>query len=117
MFMNSEYFDIVTNEKLTACKKTLQAKADEYARGDRLSNFKKAAELLNTTPEDALLGMAMKHIISLIDHIQDIRKNKIASIEVWNEKIGDTINYMLLLNGLVYERLEQEKSDCQQNVQ
>ena len=78
-------------------------KADEYATDDRLHNFKVAAELQNCTPIKALAGMMCKHTVSVYDLVNDVENGKTVPIELWNEKIGDSINYLLLLTALIEE--------------
>jgi len=104
--MQSKSFDVVMENRILQIKKVLGLKASEYARGDRLSNFKKAAKLVNCTPERALFGFVAKHIIALMDFIDDIDKGVVQTQDRWDEKIGDIINYMILLEALVIERLE-----------
>ena len=67
---------------------------------DRLHNFKVAADLVGATDEQALAGMMAKHIVSIFDMCGS---GKVYPIELWNEKIGDSINYMLLLKAIVLE--------------
>jgi hypothetical protein len=93
----------VARERATLC-----TKADEYARGDRLSNFKLAAARQECTPERALEGMNEKHLTSIHDMIKDIDRGIVAPIERWREKIGDARNYLLLLEALVVDRIEAE---------
>ena len=107
--MTNERFAGVFERRVLTCKEVLCKKADEYARGDRLSNFKKAAGAMSCTPEKALVGMLMKHIISIVDFVDDIEKGQVASRAQFDEKFGDAINYVILLDGLVTERLEDNK--------
>ncbi len=102
--MKQDEFKLIVDNRLFKIEKILGAKADEYARGDRLSNFKKAAALLETTPEKALLGFVAKHIVALTDFVNDLDDGKIQSLERWDEKIGDICNYMVLLEALCIER-------------
>ena len=102
--MKSEPFDVILQTILKRVKSVLGAKADEYARGDRLSNFKRAAALLNSTPEKALVGMLTKHWVSILDLVDDLDSGRRASDEMWDEKIIDIINYMILLKALTVER-------------
>lgn len=99
------------------CLKLMVAKNKEYARGpDKLHNFKKAGGARRKSPEEALTGMHLKHKISIDDMVQDLEKRfqaegpdfKISrkDLERWEEKIGDDINYDLLLLALLHERLE-----------
>jgi hypothetical protein len=108
-----EFEDIILNNRLFLTEKTLGQKASEYARGDRLSNFKKAAQLMNCTPERALFGFVTKHIVALSDFISDLEKGNNQNPERWDEKIGDIICYMVLLEALMIER----QQECSKNVE
>jgi hypothetical protein len=105
-----EFEDIVVNNRLFLTEQTLGRKADEYARGDRLSNFKKAADLMNCTPERALFGFVTKHIVALSDFIQDLESGHNQTQDRWMEKIQDIICYMFLLEALLVERLQVENA-------
>lgn len=98
--MNTEEFEQIVNLQIDSCKKTLIGKAKEYATEDRLHNFKVAASLQSTTPRDALCGMMAKHVVSIFDMAKD---DQLAQMHVWDEKIGDAINYLLLLKAVVME--------------
>ena len=83
----------------------LDQKAKEYSRGgDRLSNFKKAGTLQNCPPEAALLGMMVKHWVSICEMVDDLARGKEWPQQVWQEKLGDNINYSYLLEALLDER-------------
>jgi len=103
--MNTECFNKVVSHRVNTIHSVLAAKASEYARGDRLGNFKRAASMQGVTPEKALVGMKAKHDVALQDFINDLDTGKIQCYERWNEKIGDVINYLILLDGLVQERI------------
>lgn len=102
--MNNEDFEALIFKRKERISLILSSKAVEYARGDRLSNFKEAAEFLHCTPEKALLGFVTKHMIALRDFVEDLEKGHCASGEQWDEKLGDIINYMILLEALLEER-------------
>ena len=105
--MTAERFEEVFNEQMDYCRELLIQKSKEYAikNPDRLQHFKRTAGFLKTTPEDALVGMLSKHLISVVDMCRDPEPERYP-IEQWTEKITDTINYLLLLKGIVVERLE-----------
>jgi hypothetical protein len=103
--MTSEDFNQILNETIEKATSILGSKAQEYAKGDRLHNFKVAAKLSNSTPEMALRGMVAKHIISLWDLIQDAEDGKYPTMQLWDEKIIDIINYMFLLRALVVDQM------------
>ena len=98
--MNTEKFNEIINEQIARSYDVLVEKAKEYATEDRLHNFKIAAHLQNETPIQALQGMMAKHTISINDMCNSGHKYH---IDVWNEKITDSINYLLLLRALVEE--------------
>ena len=85
---------------LEHCTNTLINKAKEYATEDRLHNFKIAATLQGITPIQALAGMMSKHTVS----INDMCRGGEYPLGMWDEKIGDSINYLLLLRALVEEK-------------
>lgn len=97
--MNEDTFRDIVLEQIEVCKDTLQVKGDEYATDDRLHNFKIAAALQNQRPAEALAGMMAKHTVSIYDLIQSNPTNTI----LWNEKITDHINYLLLLKAVMVE--------------
>lgn len=111
--MVTKTFNKVISKRLDLCLNTLCKKANEYATTDRLHNFKVAAKLQDCTPVKALGGMMSKHTVSVYDLINDHEAGKPIPIEMWYEKIGDSINYLLLLTALVeeYNEIEEEKTN------
>ena len=106
--MKSERFDSIVADRCDSIKSILASKAKEYAKGDRLHNFKVASAISNCTPERALKGMMMKHLVSVFDIIDDLDKNIVPTSELVDEKIGDLINYSILLEALLKERISHE---------
>jgi hypothetical protein len=98
--MTQEKFNEIIVEQLTNCEKVLCNKAREYATEDRLHNFKVAAELQGLTPRQALAGMMAKHTVSVYDMCMAECE---FSPSMWDEKITDHINYLLLLKAVVAE--------------
>lgn len=103
--MKSQDFDLIVERRIKLAQEVLLKKRAEYAPDgkDRLHNFKRAASMLNTTPEKALVGMLTKHLVSLLDIVDDIPKTP--SIALLEEKIGDSVNYLILLEAMIKERL------------
>ena len=102
----NEFNDVVIGQ-MERCKMLLITKGNEYApeameniKIDRLAHFKKAAMLMSTTPQIALMGMLVKHYISIMDMCLDEGDYL---IEQWDEKITDSINYLLILRAIVEE--------------
>ena len=97
--MTHERFNEIVNEEVERIKSVLIKKQQEYNLDeDRLSHFKHAAGAVSWSPEEALLGYATKHWVSLVDMINS--KNKF-SRDVYVEKVTDLCNYLILLLGLV----------------
>lgn len=104
--MNSNDFDIIVENRCEAIVKTLSKKAEEYAtERDRFHNFNVAARKRDTSPEKALMGMKVKHDVAVDDLVEwAIETPEKLTIAIINEKIGDSINYLILLEGLLKER-------------
>lgn len=103
--MKPHDFDAIVNRRMQLICSILMSKAREYASdSDRLHNFKVAARLDNETPEKALWGMLKKHLVSVRDMVHQLDNDSIVDIGMWDEKLGDFINYLILLEGLVNER-------------
>lgn len=99
--MNNDTFNEVLTAQIDRSTSVLISKAKEYAsETDRLANFKVAAALQNITPSQALAGMMAKHTQSVYAMIQT---GEAYTTEMWNEKITDHINYLLLLRAVVEE--------------
>ena len=117
--MNTEDFDTVVDECINIIKKSLKSKGKEYAGNsdNRLVNFERGGEMDRTTPEAALKGYWLKHIVSIFEIIDYITKEnkKVGLIlvakpeidwEMVEEKIKDLINYPILLKALLKERYD-----------
>ena len=99
-------FDKIVNARLEKIKNILGAKAEEYASyDDRFHNFNVAGRMAGVTPEKALYGMMLKHEVSVIDLIEmaGTEPSKLNESLI-DEKIGDNINYLILLEGLLKQR-------------
>jgi len=104
--MNDQIADAILDVRLKKIRETLGVKAKEYMRnGDRLYNFNRGALITQQSREAYLLkGLAMKQIVSCIDIVDDLENNKLASDAMIEEKIGDVINYMILLEMCLKQR-------------
>ena len=102
---NRQYFDAILKSRLAKTEQILASKAKEYAGAkDLFHNFRVAGMLLGVTPEKALLGMMAKHIVSVVDMVNGSTAAKVTP-EMIDEKIGDSINYMILLEGMMKQRI------------
>lgn len=81
-------------ERYTNCLSVMKAKGEQYSSSaDRLNSFRVAATLIPCTPQQALWGMAIKHVLRLSrDICLDIPLNP--------EVLVDLHNYLYLLEAL-----------------
>lgn len=104
--MTEQEFDALVEKRLDLTREVLIAKGREYRRNsDPLHNFTMASKLNNTTREKALWGFATKHLVSFLDMLDDIEKNKLPKKEYVEEKIGDLINYLILCEASIKDRM------------
>jgi len=102
--MKTAEFDVILQARLQKIREILGNKAEEYAlNGDRLHNFKVAARMKGETPAKDLWGMAAKHLVSVEDLVEG---RLFASEKMVDEKIGDFINYLILLEAVFKEKKE-----------
>ncbi len=104
--MTTEEFMELARKRTEKCLSLLEGKKNvEYTRNnDKLHNLKAAAKMIGTSPERALLGMWSKHLVSIVDIVNDLDKGTLPEEAILAEKITDSINYLLLLEGLLAER-------------
>lgn len=103
--MKHEDFNDLCSQLILHCDSTLIAKTNEYSSSeDRLHNFKVAARITNSSPVQALLGMKAKHTVSILDmcHRHSLT-GQVQDKDYVFEKIGDEINYLILLAALLLE--------------
>lgn len=96
---------VVSNEIqqfFTALTDKFAAKSKEYATDSWDSNFVKGGRVLGVSKEQALLGYATKHLVS----IMDIVEGKSATKEEIDEKFGDLIVYFSLLRVMLLEKVK-----------
>lgn len=105
--MDHKEFETVFERQIEQCRDTLLTKSREYATDeDKLHNFKVAAVIVQGTPEQALWGFLAKHLVSLSDMVHS---DDFYPTGVWDEKIGDAMNYLVLLRACVFEA-DQERT-------
>lgn len=108
--MTTEQFDNIVERAVERSVNVLVHKAKEYAvDGDRMHNFNRGAQISGETREKVLKGFMLKHLISVFDIIDDVEKGKLHPREYLDEKIGDSINYLLLLEASLVDRLNNVK--------
>ena len=112
--MTHEAFERVLQEQLSLCTDILCKKSKEYSTdSDKLHNFKTAAAVQGITQIQALSGMMAKHTVSIYDMCAS---GKSYPISLWEEKITDSINYLLLLKGIIVEEADKLTTDCSHTI-
>lgn len=105
--MNSKRFKEVLQRRIELTSKVLDSKGQEYSTDDnKLHNFEKAARISGQTREQALKGMLLKHEVSISDIIEKTSKGEYPSQPVIDEKIGDIINYYILLEACLTDKID-----------
>lgn len=101
--MTAQEFNTLLSKRINKIQVVLGTKATEYAtNNDRLHNFKVAASEFGGTPEEACKGYMLKHWMSVRDMIVGERP---VTKEMIDEKIGDAVNYLILLEAILTEKL------------
>ena len=99
--MQNDRFNEVIETTLDNAKRVLTRKSEGYStEEDRLHNFRTGAALNGTTMEQVCWGMATKHIISIRDMVMS---GETYDADIWDEKLGDAINYLALLKAITAE--------------
>jgi hypothetical protein len=105
--LTEEQFDDLVEARCDKITSTLIAKGKEYRRNnDPLHNFRVAAKVSNTTEEKALWGFATKHYVSFLDMLNDMEQGKLPAEAYVDEKIGDLINYLILCEASIKEKIK-----------
>lgn len=100
--MKTEQFEQIIERQFDRCRGLLVTKGKEYTPDrDVLEVFNKASELSGEGGRKAsLFGFMLKHVVSISDMCHS---DTVYDLDRWNEKITDTINYLLLLKAMVEE--------------
>lgn len=110
--MNQETFDKVVQELTEDRKKVAEGKREDYTKGDEdvLKNFKNQAEALGLTPMQSLAVHMEKQISAVFNYI---KTNGQSESEPIIKRIGDSINYLELLWGLINDgKQKKERKLC-----
>ena len=99
--MTSEEFDALLERRISRTRAVLASKAGEYATGhDRLHNFNRASVLRGKPAPSVLLGMLIKHWVSLEDLVDGMKHGPLSEAVI-DEKVGDAVNYLILLEAVL----------------
>ena len=113
--MNDKDFSNVVEKRIRLITHTLIAKNKEYANTDEVfHNFKQAVGISFTnSPEKVAWEMMVKHLQSIkdiIEHVSVDGANGHPNEPIVEEKIGDAINYLILIEGMLKERISKHKN-------
>ena len=101
-------FDIEVQSILQKIQELILVKGKEYRRyNNPYHNFEIASRKKNITPEKALDGFLLKHLVSYDDMLDDIEQGKLPKIEVVEEKFNDIILYFVIQKAMILERIKQ----------
>lgn len=111
--MTAQEFNHILEHRLCKIRDVLASKANEYASDDILHNFKSGIGEIVTNESPALVcwGYMRKHLQSVYDIASGLKPATPAAVD---EKIGDAINYMILLEAIL---LEQQSEESQKDSQ
>ena len=104
--MTREDFSRRVEKRIDLVRQTLLTKHKEYAKDDNVfRNFDEAAGglSLHGSSAEVLWSYMTKHLVSIKDIVAD---NKPVDAAVVSEKIGDVINYLILLEAMLNEQGE-----------
>lgn len=91
--------------RLKLLREILGNEVTEYATEEnRYHNFDKAAKIQDITPEQALCGIMTKHFVSVLDIIDGVSNDYLYTVTYIEEKIGDTIKYLIILESMIKDR-------------
>ena len=111
--MTNQKFNEEVEKQLNICKNYLCKKGEEYnPTENRLEFFKQAAALEKITPAKALAGFMAKHTLSIYNLIDENRND----LALFEEKITDHINYLLLLKCLLKDEYEANKEEIKHDT-
>lgn len=102
--MRNEDFNEIFYNTMKKCESVLISKGSEYSLDyDRLHNFQLAKQLMNSSAVNALGGMMVKHTVSVYDYVDRYERGENITLEQWDEKIIDSMNYLILLRAVLIE--------------
>lgn len=107
--MNRDLFNEIVANRISLIDSVLMSKGKEYANNDEVfHNFKNAVGISFTnSPEKVAWEMMVKHLQSIkdiIEHVSIDGANGYPTDHMIEEKIGDAINYLILIEGMLKER-------------
>lgn len=105
----SEFYKIYDSaiERISSIVKRKHAEYGEDS--DYFYNFNRGSEILGTHPAGVLAAYMTKHTVSVYDIINEFSRGESVKISQLEEKITDLIVYLLLFEGMVKEKFQNEQ--------
>lgn len=101
--ITEQEFERLFEERIEKCKNVLAVKAEEYSSDeDKMRNFNVAGRMLGVPPYKIAFYYMMKHFESVYEIVIEDKK---VSRDVWDEKVGDLLNYIFLIDAMVVKAL------------
>jgi hypothetical protein len=109
--MNRTNFNKQVKTRFELSEKVLIKKGSEYANEQNVFvNFERGVGLsFHNSPEKVAWEYCVKHlesIRSMLDHIETDGVNGFPNEELVREKFGDAINYMIIIEAMIMQRIE-----------
>lgn len=101
--MKAQQFQNILQDRIDKIREVLSSKQKEYATDhDKLHNFKEGARIDGKrTSAQVCWGYILKHLTSIHDIVNEIAAGNTAKLPLIDEKIGDAINYLILLEAIL----------------
>lgn len=98
-------FDTLVRQRCEALITTLSVKGREYRRNNNeFHNFEKGGQITGQSREKVLIGFMLKHLISVMDIVDDLDKGIEPSPSAVDEKVGDLIVYLTILEAMLKQK-------------
>ena len=120
--MKRQEFDILLTQRLDKIKETLISKGKEYASdADVFHNFKAATGIsFHDAPEQVAWEYLTKHLQSVKDMLHMVSIDQYSGYpdrQLVHEKLGDSINYLILIETMLIERiLDYERETVKKSI-
>ena len=103
--MTIKEFKILLDQTFEKSKKTYNLKMNEYATDiDVFQSFREGVGFsFQDTPEGVAWNYACKHFESIKNIISKVQ-DEVPTDEILDEKIGDAINYLIIIKSLIKQR-------------
>lgn len=102
--MDKETFEKYKNQLLKKAANIRREKEEEYhSTTDIIGSFRRIAAFRNKETAQSIVDLAAKQLVSISDMVDD---EEGYPIEVWEEKIANSLNYLMKLYACIREEKE-----------